>query len=297
MSAPIAPWKDRKFSLLIAFGLVELFTNDINVLKTTPDGPLLEYYRSLVPLLEARSHHRRSSNTLWFITGAIGIVATLAAGGVEHIGTLEIIFVGVFLLIACRFLYRPQYLLTQEINQARTGLELEIAREKDSSYAADRMLRLQHAEIQRYTNQGLKTSAATFALGLLCILLGFAIVAASFVLVENKTKYGAYVPFIGAIGGILTNFVALLFLRMNADSNKVFSELHRQVGTAYIVHLGAYIAAQIKDQGVQDKTYSELAIEAAKVLRVKKRDGNENSSDVGKIHEKKPKKNTNDEND
>jgi hypothetical protein len=70
---------------------------------------------------------------------------------------------------------------------------------------------------------------------------------------------------VGAIGGILANFVAAVFLRIYTGSINSMSEFHNRLVSTHYLHFGNFLASKIETERLREETLSKMAVELARV--------------------------------
>lgn len=145
-------------------------------------------------------------------------------------------------------------------------LETYAADNKDLRYA-EKTLRSHNNEIMKYHNMNLRQNSWIFLLGLICIILGFVLIVATFWAVRsinNDSILQMELCVFGGIGSIMINYIAALYLKMNAEVNGNMKEFHARLVETHKILLGNLIASKITDEILRNQTLSEVAKEVAK---------------------------------
>jgi len=136
----------------------------------------------------------------------------------------------------------------------------------DKEKRAYKLFKLNGQELKRYYDQALWQRSFVFALGVACILAGFASIAWALIIIQGLGAGGnlndkIIVAVLGGTGAILADFIAVIFLRMFSHIVKSTVEFHlRLVGTHH-AHFGNVLASRIEDDpAVANKTLSDLAV-------------------------------------
>jgi hypothetical protein len=112
----------------------------------------------------------------------------------------------------------------------------------------------------------LNHSRRVFVLGVWCITAGVAVVFGTlYILNVKSTGSTAQITTaaLGGIGAILTNFVAAIYLKMNASASDNLVSFHgRLVGTHQLM-LGNLLASRIDDDKMRWDTLAKLALRLA----------------------------------
>jgi hypothetical protein len=149
-----------------------------------------------------------------------------------------------FLLLFFGFAARAQRSdANEELSRLEDQLDLyrsPAEREKRALW----LLTLNQNQLFRYYKQNLSQSSKVFVVGVYCIALGIAIIGGT---LYALSKIGAaawqeklIVGVVGAIGAILTNYVAAIYLKMQAAISSSLSEFHSKLVESdrlYLAHL------------------------------------------------------------
>lgn len=153
--------------------------------------------------------------------------------------------------------------LSVEIQSVEDDMDLIEFKKQPAEVRAYKLFRLNQLEVKRHYTQTLSQGAVIFAVGIFCILSGFAIIGITLKLLSSangSTTTKFIIGGVGVIGGILTNFVAYIYLKMHkATSDRLVEQQHRLI-TTHFLHFGNYLAARIsEDQELRNETLSEMA--------------------------------------
>ena len=152
-------------------------------------------------------------------------------------------------------------------------LELEIADTDPSPERAYQLFRHHQMEIRRYYNLALRHSRVMLLAGLFCVLIGLgAVVGAGLVFVQawdkvsELDKFGqTMVAVLGAVGGILSNYVAAIYLKMYAATSETLNEFHGRLVLTHHLHFANYLASKVTNQNeLPDQTFKAMAEELSK---------------------------------
>lgn len=145
-------------------------------------------------------------------------------------------------------------------------LETYATDNKDLSYA-EKTLRSHNNEILKYHNMNLNQNYWVFTLGIICIILGFALIIATFWVistVESDTTLQIELGVFGGVSSIMINYIAALYLKMNTEVNGNMKEFHARLVDTHMILLGNLIATKITDENLRNQTLSEVAKEVCK---------------------------------
>jgi hypothetical protein len=135
---------------------------------------------------------------------------------------------------------------------------------------AEKLFKLHQFELKRYYDQTLRHSAWIFLVGISSIAVGFAIIGSTIYLVAvGLTGKGLseqiVIAAIGAVGGVLSNFIAVIYLRMHSETIKSLAEFHNRLVVTHHLHFANFLTSKIQDQPLREKTLGEMASSLAKL--------------------------------
>ncbi|HJO03723.1 MAG TPA: hypothetical protein QGG47_07105 [Acidobacteriota bacterium] len=149
-------------------------------------------------------------------------------------------------------------------------LELKLELGKSGSDAARSALWLfksNENELLRYYTLALRHSRIVLWLGVFAILVGLLIVSGTIWFLIASAKEGANIKAVqtmvvgalGAIGGILSNYVAAMYIKMHSATSQALNDFHSRFVTTHHVHFGNYLAALIGVDDPRSDTLSDMA--------------------------------------
>jgi len=127
---------------------------------------------------------------------------------------------------------------------------------------AEKILRINQLQLRRYYDMNLSQNFWVFSLGVFCIVLGIAVIAFSFYLVlkvADGRESKIIVASLGAIGSILANFVAAVYLRMNTSASQNLAEFHSRLVDTHQTLLANLLASRIQNDEQRWRALEELA--------------------------------------
>jgi hypothetical protein len=138
---------------------------------------------------------------------------------------------------------------------------------------AQKLLKIQQLQLKRFYDQTLRQSSLIFAVGVVAMALGFAIIIATLFFVAQDIPATAAEPpdrellgekvviaVLGAAGGILTNFVGAMYIKMFSEIVQSVARSQSAIVTTSHLHLANLLAASIGDDTLRQKTLAELAL-------------------------------------
>jgi hypothetical protein len=183
---------------------------------------------------------------------------------------------GFYLIIAVVFpLFTYAGALDTEIEAIESEIALRLTGAEATEQRAERLFRSHGIDLRRYYQQTLRHSAVVFVAGMVCIALGFGIIAYTFFSLRDVQNFDEKVltAILGLISGILTNFVAVIYLRMFAETVSALTRFHQKLVTTNHLHFSNFLLAKISDEAKKDDNYAKLAILVASEHMSERKDG------------------------
>jgi hypothetical protein len=166
-------------------------------------------------------------------------------------------------------------------------IDLQRYRVSATEARAEKILRLNDFQLRRYYESTLRQNAFVFWLGLFCILLGVGISGYALWLVAAPTAVAAaakagladkiVTAALGAVGALLTNYVAAIYLKMHAEAAKNLVTLHSRLVDTHRSLFGNLVASRISDEKLRWETLAKIAITVSKSTE------SATTTDVGKV--------------
>ncbi len=155
-----------------------------------------------------------------------------------------------------------------EIHQTEDELDLLGCENISAEQRAQKLLKLHQFELKRYYDLTLKESSRIYLVGIGCIFLGFAIIGFTLYLVGYRLAGAKWqekllVSTLGSIGGILSNFIAVVFLKMFAETTKCLTEFHNRLVLTHHLHFGNFLIAKIEAPKLREESLSQMALHLA----------------------------------
>jgi hypothetical protein len=148
--------------------------------------------------------------------------------------------------------------------EVESELDLLNISEKSREQRAEKLFKLHQFELKKYYDQTLRHSSWIFVVGIICILLGFAIIGFTIYLVSASTAL-TNIPekvvsaVLGAVGGILANFIAVVYLKMHSETVKSLTEFHNRLVVTHHLHFANFLLSKIKKPELRETTLAAVA--------------------------------------
>ncbi|WP_410611262.1 TRADD-N-associated membrane domain-containing protein [Amycolatopsis sp. lyj-109] len=132
---------------------------------------------------------------------------------------------------------------------------------------AMKLFQVHSQQLRRYYDQALRQRGIIFLTGIFCILAGFAVVGVAFALLKSATPASSLekilIATLGAIGGILGNFIAVVYLRMFTETIKSIGTFHDRLVATHHLHFANFLISKVKLDTDRDAALSLLSRLAA----------------------------------
>ncbi|MEV6645848.1 hypothetical protein [Amycolatopsis sp. NPDC051371] len=162
--------------------------------------------------------------------------------------------------------------LFQDIAAIRDQQEIvESLQDKELEPRAMKLFQVHSQQLKRYYDQALRQRGLIFLTGIFCIVAGFSVIAVAFVLLRTMDPAGALekilVAALGAIGGILGNFIAVVYLRMFTETVKSIGTFHDRLVATHHLYFANFLVSKVADDQGRDSAFRLIAEIAARQER------------------------------
>jgi hypothetical protein len=230
------------------------------------------------------------------VLGALALLTGLILVLIDDVSidiTIAIIFIGA-ILTAYGIIFQGRE-LDNKIQGIKLELDLERVDVKPMEERSERLFQRHQIELKRYYDQILNQNAWVFFTGLVCIAFGFAIIGSTvyFVFIKPPSSLDQIdlsvkivAACLGAVGGILSNFIAFIYLNMFSKTLSSLTKFHNRLVATHYLHFGNFLVSKIEDVDLREKT---LAAIASKLGMLQDLTAEEPSGDAELIKPKPPK--------
>lgn len=151
-----------------------------------------------------------------------------------------------------------------DVRAVSDELDLRRIGNEDPEMRAQKLFQAHGGLIKRYYDQALGQARQIYYVGVGCIVLGIAVIAATFALILSRhagdLSEQIIIGALGAIGAVLTNFIALIYLRMFSDSVSALTGFHGRLVQTHHLHFGNFLASKIDDEEARSAALAAMAI-------------------------------------
>lgn len=168
------------------------------------------------------------------------------------------------LIILCLTIFNPQISYKADLQEVENELELLGIALSSEEERAEKLFKHHHLELKRYYDENLKQSSWIFIVGILCIIAGFVIIGLTLYLLysnlSSQTENKIIIASVGAVGAILTNFIAVVFLKMHSETIKSLTEFHNRFVNTHHFYFGNFLVSKVKNQEKREEALVNLAL-------------------------------------
>ena len=164
---------------------------------------------------------------------------------------------------------RPAREIEMEIRDVENELDLLGISEDSIEQRAEKQFKFHQIELKKYYDQTLRHSSWIFYVGLICLIIGFAIIGTTLYLVFSTSATSdlsekIILASLGAVGAILSNFIGIIYIKMYSETIKSLTEFHNRLVLTHYLHFGNFLIGKITDKPLREKTLAEIASNLAK---------------------------------
>jgi hypothetical protein len=130
---------------------------------------------------------------------------------------------------------------------------------------AEKMFRINEQLLQRHYDQNLSQGKWVFVTGIVCVVFGIAVVTGTFYAVARASGQteALVIGAVGAVGAILSNYVAAVYLRMHASAAESLRAFHAKLVSTHELFLANLLSSSVSEAR-RDDVRCTLAVEIAK---------------------------------
>ncbi|PGA99653.1 hypothetical protein COL93_20280 [Bacillus toyonensis] len=161
-------------------------------------------------------------------------------------------------------LRKPSNECITELQEIENELDLLSISHVSLEERSEKLFKHHHLELKRYYDENLKQSSWIFVVGIACILIGFAIIGITLYFLiansSNELENKIIVASVGAIGAILSNFIAVIYLKMHSEAVKSLTEFHNRFVNTHHFYFSNFLLSKIQNEDKREDALVELAL-------------------------------------
>jgi ABC-type multidrug transport system fused ATPase/permease subunit len=219
--------------------------------------------------LEKSDKNRTRTYTAFVVTGIILAAAFLYIFFNSSIADSALILLfavavyGVVSIWAVSLFRSRARRVKEELQEIRFEEELLRSGASAEESRAEELLRMHQYQLRRYYDLNLTQNSWIFAVGILCILLGVAVIATTFLIIVHSSgpwQIKAIVGLVGAIGSLMTNYIAAVYLRMNSAITGSLTTFHLTLASTHQLFLANLLVSRIAEPEERWKALARLSL-------------------------------------
>jgi MFS family permease len=223
------------------------------------------------------SHRSSGSSTpdwvVWLVCAILvaafaGVLRMLTGSDPSHAfrighGSLGTAFVATALGLFMISLYYSRKVRRHEQDMNDLRFEQDLLRHavKPFQTRAEKLLSVNQIQLRRYYELNLEQAKGVFLVGIGCIAAGLIVVGVTFwfisTLGDQQTQ--AIVAVVGAVGAILTNFVAFMYLKIQSSIGESLTTFYKQLASMHDLFFANVLAASVESEDKRTETLVRLA--------------------------------------
>lgn len=215
-----------------------------------------------------RQKHNRSYMFMLITMVVIFIAFVIYLQTKNFVISIDILFLVLIpfysILLLLIILARPNSEFDNRIQQLNEEIDLLGIGKESLELRAEKQFKIHQNELKRYYDQSLKQNSWIFYTGIANLFVGFIIIGVTIFLVANSdSSKGLIVGILGGIAGILTNFIALIYLKMYSGTVNSLGEFHNRLVYTNHLHYSNLLVSKIYDEELRSETWAKLALSIA----------------------------------
>lgn len=130
---------------------------------------------------------------------------------------------------------------------------------------AERLFKSHEIDLKRYYDLALKQNNSIFLTGIFCLILGFVIIGITIYEIRyfkvtrvHSFNHEVLISIIGCVSSIMTNFIAVVYLKMYSDTLTSFTSFHQKLVSTNHLHFANFLSSKIDDPIKKNDTLKSL---------------------------------------
>lgn len=216
---------------------------------------------------------------IWYFTPNNSHIGTF--GGSSEIRLILLMIFIIYGIILLTFpLIKPLSEQTIELQEVENELDLLSISHSSLEERSEKLFKHHHVELKKYYDENLKQSAWIFIIGIACIVIGFAIIGITLYFLianlSNELENKIIVASLGAVGALLSNFIAVIYLKMHAETVKALTEFHNRFVNTHHFYFSNFLLSKIQNEEKREDALVELALKINGISPKAQSQGEEN---------------------
>lgn len=158
-----------------------------------------------------------------------------------------------------------------EIEALETEISLSVSGAAAIELRSERLFKNHEIDLKKYYRQSLNHSNVIFLAGIVCILAGFGIIAATYFVVWNQDSNiksfdeKVLATIFGLVSGILVNFIAVIYIRMFSETTKALTSFHQKLVSTNHLHFANFLTTKIDNIDKRDDVIALIVSQISNV--------------------------------
>lgn len=157
--------------------------------------------------------------------------------------------------------------IKEELQEIKFEEELLRSEATPEESRAEELLRMHQYQLRRYYDLNLSQNFWVFAVGIFCIFLGVVVISFTIYLIQlspnTDWKEKVILGLVGAIGSLMTNYVAVIYLKMHSAITGSMTSFHSTLASTHKLFLANLLVSRIDDSDVRWKSLAKLSLAVA----------------------------------
>lgn len=177
---------------------------------------------------------------------------------------IEIALTYIFLysLIGIAMIFLGKYekeRVNEEIKEVSDELDYLNSENQSEEIKSEKKFKMYQNELQKYYSQNLSHSQKIFWVGIISVILGFGIIGYTLWIISSNEKIDNSIQLMitGGIGGILSNFIGVVYLKMYSETLKVLTEFHNKLVYTQNLHFTNCLLAKVDTKELKEEILKE----------------------------------------
>lgn len=255
---------------------IETVKNDelVKIINGTESTEKRKYLDDKLKYLKTRLRKRRIGNRLgYFSVSGLFFCSIYLEYFIERrlysfidnkviIGVIVIYAILLFILT----LINSTQIYEDEIKNVENEIEMFEYEDSSIEQRAEKQFKVHQYDLKRYYDQSLRHSSWIFVVGIVSLIVGFAIIGYSLYMVNNgdNEKSNIVIASLGGVAGLLTNFIGVIYLKMYSETVKSSTEFHNRLVFTHHLHFGNVLLSKIENKELREHTLSQMALSLVK---------------------------------
>jgi len=153
--------------------------------------------------------------------------------------------------------------ISDDLKRLEFECDLMKLRPNGSECRAEKMLGNNDSQLRSYYELNLEQCSKIFWVGILCLLAGLGVIAATLQSVKmsrDDAHTQLIIGIVGAVGTVLINYVAAIFLKMHSEILAILKDFQNKLVNTQELYLANVLASRISDGTTRANALKDLSL-------------------------------------